>query len=115
MRRIQGMRIRMEELADIYSSLKYYAKYYDDAENEVQTVLQAIEDTYKREYPDAELDDGFVFYNRRNAGRKSKLSPDDRKEILSLRKQGIPAEQIAEQFNLEISYVYKIIRKEQGR
>ena len=115
MRRIQGMRIRMEELADIYSSLKYYAKYYDDAENEVQTVLQAIEDTYKREYPDAELDDGFVFYNRRNAGRKSKLSPDDRKQIALLRKQGVPVEQIAEQFNLEISYVYKIIRKEQGR
>ena len=114
MRRTRA-RIRMEELADIYSSLKYYTKYYDDAENEVQTVLQAIEETYRREYPDAELNDGFVFYNRRGAGRKSKLSPDDRKEILSLRKQGIPVDQIAERFNLEVSYVYKIIRKEQGR
>lgn len=114
MRRTRA-RIRMEELADIYSSLKYYAKYYDDAENEVQTVLQAIEDTYRREYPDAELAEGFVFYNRRNAGRKSKLSPDDRKQIALLRKQGIPVDQIAERFNLEVSYVYKIIRKEQGR
>lgn len=114
MRRTRA-RIRMEELADIYSSLKYFTKYYDDAENEVQTVLQAIEETYHREYPDAELTDGFVFYNRRNAGRKSKLSPDDRKEIMLLRKQGMPVDQIAKQYNLEISYVYKIIRKEQGR
>ena len=108
-------KIRMEELADIYSSLKFFTKYYDDAENEVKTVLQAIEKTYRREYPDAELDDGFVFHNRRNAGRKSKLSPDDRKQIALLRKQGIPVDQIAERFNLEVSYVYKIIRKEQGR
>lgn len=114
MRRTRA-RIRMEELADIYSSLKYYTKYYDDAENEVQTVLQAIEDTYRREYPDAEFTDDFVFHNRRGAGRKSRLSPDDRKQIALLRKQGVPVEQIAEQYNLEISYVYKIIRKEQGR
>lgn len=115
MQRIKGQRIRMEELADIYSSLKYFSKYYDDAENEVAVVLKAIEKTFKREYEDKELAEDFVFYNRRGAGRKSKLSPDDRKEILSLRKQGIPAEQIAERYNLEISYVYKIIRKEQGR
>ena len=114
MRRTRA-RIRMEELADIYSSLKYFTRYYDDAEEEIKTVLQAIEDTYKREYPDAELDDGFVFYNRRGAGRKSRLSPDDRKQIALLRKQGVPVEQIAKQYNLEVSYVYKIIRKEQGR
>ena len=115
MQRIKGQRIRMEELADIYSSLKFFSQYYDDAENEVKTVLQAIEDTFKREFPDAELNDGFVFYNRRGAGRKSRLSPDDRKQIALLRKQGVPVEQIAKQYNLEVSYVYKIIRKEQGR
>lgn len=115
MQRIKGQRIRMEELADIYSSLKYFSKYYDDAENEVDVVLKAIEATFKREFKDKELDEGFVFYNRRGAGRKSKLSADDRKQIALLRKQGIPVDQIAERFNLEISYVYKIIRKEQGR
>ena len=101
--------IRKEDLADIYSALQFFTRYYDNAEAEIKIVLQEIERVYHEEYPHEPMNPAYL-HNRRGAGRKSKLSADDREKLRQMRRENRPAEEIAKELGVSRRYVYMILR-----
>lgn len=103
--------IQKEELADLYSSLAYFTKFYDDAEDAVQTVMDAIKDIYVREYGESPDDAVKYLRNRRGAGRKSRLSPEDITTMKRMRAEGISVKDIASEYGISTVHVYSLLRK----
>ncbi len=103
--------IQREEIADLYSSLRYFSRYYDDAEREVMAVMSALRDIYAREYGE-DLDKAAQnLRNRRGAGRKSSLSPDDIATMKRMRAEGARVADIAQEYGLSKVYVYSLLRR----
>lgn len=101
--------IRKEELADLYSALQFFTRYYDNAEAEIQIVMAEIERVYHEEYPGEPMNAGYLS-NRRGAGRKSKLTDADREKLKRMRREKRPAEEIAKELGVSRRYVYMILR-----
>ena len=55
---------RKEELADLYSSLAFFKRMYDNAEAEIQIVMAAIEKVYHEEYPKKPLNTKYLENHR---------------------------------------------------
>lgn len=102
--------IRKEELADLYSALKFFTRYYDNAEAEIQTVLSEIERVYHEEYPHEPMSTKYL-ENRRGAGRKSKLTAEDREKLRRMRREKHSAEEIARELGVSKRYVYMLLRE----
>lgn len=102
--------IRKEELADLYSSLQFFTRYYDNAELEIQKVLSEIERVYHEEYPDEPMNPAYLS-NRRGAGRKSKLTAEDREKLRRMRKEKHSAEEIAAELGISKRYVFMLLRE----
>lgn len=101
--------IRKEELADLYSSLAFFTRYYDNAEAEIQTVMAEIERVYHEEYPGEPMNNEYLM-NRRGAGRKSKLTAEDREKLRQMRREKHSADEIAKELGVSRRYVYMILR-----
>jgi len=102
--------IRKEELADLYSALAFFTRIYDNAEAEIQVVMAEIERVYHEEYPHEPMSTKYL-ENRRGAGRKSKLSADDREKLLRMRTEKKPAPEIAHELGVSERYIYKLLRE----
>ena len=102
--------IRKEELADLYSALTFFTRYYDNAEAEIQTVLSEIERVYHEEYPHEPMSTKYL-ENRRGAGRKSKLTVEDREKLRRMRREKHSAEEIARELGVSKRYVYMLLRE----
>jgi hypothetical protein len=101
--------IRKEELADLYSALAFFTRIYDNAEAEIQTVMAEIERVYHEEYPYEPMNPKYL-ENRRGAGRKSRLSADDREKLLRMRKEKMPVPEIAHELGISERYIYILLR-----
>jgi hypothetical protein len=103
--------IQREDLADLYSGLRYFSKYYDDAEDAVKTVMTAIRDVYIQEYGESPDDADRYLRNRRGAGRKSTLHPEDIACMKRMRAEGISVKNIASEYGISTVHVYSLLRK----
>ena len=101
--------IRKEELADLYSALAFFTRIYDNAEAEIQVVMAEIERVYHEEYPHEPMNNEYLM-NRRGAGRKSKLTAEDREKLLRMRREKRPVSEIANELGVTERYVYKLLR-----
>lgn len=102
--------IRKEDLADIYSALQFFTRYYDNAEAEIQIVMAEIERVYHEEYPHEPMNPAYL-HNRRGAGRKSKLTAEDREKLRQMRREKHSAEEIAAELGISKRYVFMLLRE----
>ncbi len=114
----EGMYIRLgfseKDLADIYDALFFYiTNRYGEYTYEELQVIRHVLDNIKKEYK-VEMGDAVVpiqSYKHRNAGRKPLYSEENAQMILTLRKEGIPIQKIAEQLGCSAGRVSSVLRK----
>lgn len=96
----QEQRIQAEEIEQLQNQL--------DASQKAQGALQAALDAAQEELQRIKASQ---MHNARGAGRKPKLTDDQKQEIKQLRSEGVTMAEISKQIGCSIGLVYNIIQK----
>ena len=113
-----GLSIQEQEFSEIYSWLSYFTRHYDNAEREVAIVLKGIVEAYIQEHK--RLDGKNMGYedavailstppaNPRKAGRHSRITNEQKAQMIEQLARNKTQEEIAESFQCSRSYVSKL-------
>ena len=113
-----GLAIQEQEFSEIYAWLSYFTKHYDNAEHEAALVLKGVAEAYIQErkrlegknitYEEAVATLSIPPGNPRNAGRHSRITTEQKKEMIKLLAENKTQEEIAKSYKCSRSYVSKL-------
>ena len=104
-----------ESFAHLYLSLRLYEDIYEDGYAEADAFLQILVQVFSEEHKEVlDSDNAYSIlseeYNSRNAGRKPKLSDDDKEDIRQMKLNGKSIEEIASKYKISRRSVYYVCR-----
>lgn len=101
--------ITLPFLRELYAKLEYFSKYYNDAEKEIRIILSIIKEICGEECQIS--DDISLFKNPRKAGRKWRLTNEEKNKMYQMINEKKSADEIAKEMKLSRWYVYKILKR----
>lgn len=110
-RKAPGLFITPQNLAELYTYLEFFVKYYDGFDQEAEVLMKGIREIYQEESNCKDPDEALrELRNPRNAGRRKKYSELDIKKLRQMAK-GKSIREISEMTGIPRSTVQRMLRE----
>ena len=112
MKRHPSLAMRAGDLAELHRYLQLFIKVYDDVEEETEKLIQAVQTRFCEQAKITGIEADVAMdqiRNPRQAGRKSKITCDQKSHVIKLKGDGLSVRAISERTKIPRSTVQRII------